>query len=113
MKNGHVEIIIQEYQPENPFFLKCEVTTPAPGSITVVLATLQSGKMKPNSDANLQASGYSGRVSIKDILTIVISNITFKDQGSSFECDLVSTNFYTARKVHTLDLVVGEFSFVL
>ena len=103
MKNGHVELVVQEYSP-NPLLLKCGIKDTA-GS-TVTIAFLRNDKMQVLSDNLLQQ--YSGRLSRKENFTIVVANITFREQGFEFECDLIAQDFTLKQTVHKLELVLGK-----
>ena len=107
MKNGHIEWVIQEYQPLNSSLLLCSVKSNLTSSNTLILAKLINGKMQTNTDSNLQPWGLNGRVSIKDNFTIVITNITFREQGFVFECEL-QYDFYIVQKRHIIQLVLGK-----
>ena len=64
--------------------------------------------INPNT-ASLQYWGYVGRAYIKNNFTIVITQVTFEEQGREFLCELRETRFSAIIETkYKLELVLGK-----
>ena len=109
-KNGNIELVIEEYQPANPFDLSCFVLDITRSPSTLILAYFDGRQMIINpTTASFKTWKYLGRVYVKNNFTIVITQITFEQQGRKFSCVLRESRFSPViERSYILGLVLGK-----